>query len=416
MKNTRLGIGFIGGGFIARFHIKSLIGVRDADVLGVVSKTLDTAEAAAIFARDIGVGEAKAYDSITDMVADKNIHALWICAPNFTRIEVMEEIIHAIETGKGELIGVTCEKPLGRNVAEAQRMLELAQKVDLLDGYLENQVFSPSITRGKEIIWARGAATTGRPFLARAAEEHSGPHMPWFWEGELQGGGVLNDMMCHSVEEARFMLTEPGKPRDSIKPVSVSAHTDCLKWQRPKYADILSKNSGGKTDYLKRPSEDFARSLIEYLDENGEKIIVETTTSWCFVGEGLRLSLELFGPEYSMFVNTLDPDLKVFFSREVSGKAGEDLVEKQNAESGGMPVVSNEAEVYGYTAENRHMVESFLAGKRPDENFSDGLNVTELLMTAYMSAEAGKTIAFPPPGLDTFIPAVARGEWNPRSK
>ena len=416
MKNTRLGIGFIGGGFIARFHIKSLIGVRDADVLGVVSKTLDTAEAAAIFARDIGVGEAKAYDSITDMVADKNIHALWICAPNFTRIEVMEEIVHAIETGKGELIGVTCEKPLGRNVAEAQRMLELAQKVDLLDGYLENQVFSPSITRGKEIIWARGAATTGRPFLARAAEEHSGPHMPWFWEGELQGGGVLNDMMCHSVEEARFMLTEPGKPRDSIKPVSVSAHTDCLKWQRPKYVDILSKNSGGKTDYLKRPSEDFARSLIEYLDENGEKIIVETTTSWCFVGEGLRLSLELFGPEYSMFVNTLDPDLKVFFSREVSGKAGEDLVEKQNAESGGMPVVSNEAEVYGYTAENRHMVESFLKGKRPDENFSDGLNVTELLMTAYMSAEAGKTIAFPPPGLDTFIPAVARGEWNPRSK
>ncbi len=416
MKNTRLGIGFIGGGFIARFHIKSLIGVRDTDVLGVVSKPRDTAEEAAIFAREIGVGDAKAYDSITDMVADKNIHALWICAPNFTRIEVMEEIVHAIETGKGELIGVTCEKPLGRNVAEAQRMLELAQKVDLLDGYLENQVFSPSITRGKEIIWARGAATTGRPFLARAAEEHSGPHMPWFWEGELQGGGVLNDMMCHSVEEARFMLTEPGKPRDSIKPVSVSAHTDCLKWQRPKYADILSKNSGGKTDYLKRPSEDFARSLIEYLDENGEKIIVETTTSWCFVGEGLRLSLELFGPEYSMFVNTLDPDLKVFFSREVSGKAGEDLVEKQNAESGGMPVVSNEAEVYGYTAENRHMVESFLAGKRPDENFSDGLNVTELLMTAYMSAEAGKTIAFPPPGLDTFIPAVARGEWNPRSK
>jgi len=416
MKNTRLGIGFIGGGFIARFHIKSLIGVRDTDVLGVVSKPRDTAEEAAIFAREIGVGDAKAYDSITDMVADKNIHALWICAPNFTRIEVMEEIVHAIETGKGELIGVTCEKPLGRNVAEAQRMLELAQKVDLLDGYLENQVFSPSITRGKEIIWGRGAATTGRPFLARAAEEHSGPHMPWFWEGELQGGGVLNDMMCHSVEEARFMLTEPGKPRDSIKPVSVSAHTDCLKWQRPKYADILSKNSGGKTDYLKRPSEDFARSLIEYLDENGEKIIVETTTSWCFVGEGLRLSLELFGPEYSMFVNTLDPDLKVFFSREVSGKAGEDLVEKQNAESGGMPVVSNEAEVYGYTAENRHMVESFLAGKRPDENFSDGLNVTELLMTAYMSAEAGKTIAFPPPGLDTFIPAVARGEWNPRSK
>ena len=416
MGKKRLGIGFLGGGFISRFHIQSLLGVRDVDVTGVFSKTKQSAEGTAELANDLGVGPAKAFNSITEMIADPGVDAIWVCSPNYARIETFEEIANAVNSDKGKLIGVACEKPLGRNVAEAKKVLELTQNAGLLDGYLENQVFSPSITRGKEIIWARGAATTGRPFLARAAEEHSGPHMPWFWEGELQGGGVLNDMMCHSVEEARFMLTEPGKPRNSINPISVSAHTDCLKWQRPKYVDILSKNSGGKTDYSKRPSEDFARSLIEYLDENGEKIIVETTTSWCFVGEGLRLSLELFGPEYSMFVNTLDPDLKVFFSREVSGEAGEDLVEKQNAESGGMPVVSNEAEVYGYTAENRHMVESFLAGKRPNENFSDGVNVTELLMTAYMSAEQGKTIAFPPPGLDNFIPAVARGEWNPRSK
>ena len=416
MDRKRLGIGFIGGGFISRFHIQSLISVRDVDVLGVMSKTKQSAEETADLANNLGLGPAKAYNTITEMIEDPSINALWVCSPNFARIDTFEEIANAIKSGKGELIGVTCEKPLGRNVAEAKKVLELTQSVDLLDGYLENQVFSPSITRGKEIIWARGAATTGRPFLARAAEEHSGPHMPWFWEGELQGGGVLNDMMCHSVEEARFMLTEPGKPRDSIKPISVSAHTDCLKWQRPKYADILSKNSGGKTDYSKKPSEDFARSLIEYLDEDGEKLIVETTTSWCFVGEGLRLSMELFGPEYSMFVNTLDPDLKVFFSREVVGSAGEDLVEKQNAESGGMPVVSNEAEAYGYTAENRHMVESFLAGKRPDENFDDGLNVTELLMTAYMSAEQGKTIAFPPADLDTYVPSVAKGEWNPKNK
>jgi predicted dehydrogenase len=415
MSVKRLGIGFIGGGFITRFHIQSLIGVRDVDVIGVMSRTKTSAEESAALAKSIGVGDnAKAYDTITEMIADPAINAFWVCSPNFARIETFEEIAAAISSGKGELIGVTCEKPLGRNVEEAQKVCELTKSVGLLDGYLENQVFSPSITRGKEIVWARGAATTGRPYLARAAEEHSGPHMPWFWEGSLQGGGVLNDMMCHSVEEARFMLTEPGKPRDSLTAVSISAHMDCLKWQRPEYAKILSDNSGGETDYLKRPSEDFARSLIEYLDEDGNKLIVETTTSWCFVGEGLRLSMELFGPEYSMFVNTLDSDLKVFFSRKVTGAEGEDLVEKQNAESGGMPVVSNEAEAYGYTAENRHMVESFLAGKRPEENFDDGLDVTRLLMAAYMSAEQGKTIQLPNTAIETFIPAVARGEWNPK--
>ncbi len=413
MAKKRLGVGFVGGGFITQFHIRSWESVRDADILGIVDPNEKTANSAAALARTLHVGDAKVYHSITDMVADQNIDAIWICSPNFTRIEVMEEIVHAIESGKGELIGVACEKPLGRNVAEAKRMLELVQKAGLWDGYLEDQLFSPSLTRGREIVWARGAAVSGRPYLARAAEEHSGPHMPWFWEGSLQGGGVLNDMMCHSVEVARFMLTPPGEDRSFLTPVKVTAHTTCLKWQNPHYAKILSENSGGKIDYINRPAEDFARSLIEYRDKNGERLIVETTTSWCYVGAGLRLSMELLGPEYSLQVNSLDTDLKLFFSRNVRGEAGEDLVEKQNAEVGLMPVVGDEAGEYGYVGENRHMVQSFLSGKRPTENFSDGLNVTELLMTAYMSAEQEKTIVFPSPELARFIPAVARGVWNP---
>jgi predicted dehydrogenase len=411
-----LGIGIIGGGFIARFHIRSWVGVRDADILGIFDPDTKRAEEAAALVRRLHVGNARTYKSVTDMIADPAIDALWIGAPNYTRVDVMEEIAHAVIKGKGELIGVTCEKPLGRNVKEARKMLDLAKKAHLLDGYLENQVFAPAVVRGKDIVWARGAAIAGPPYLARAAEEHSGPHMPWFWEGALQGGGVLNDMMCHSVEEARFMLTPPGAPRNVLTPVSVTAYTNCLKWQEPHYASILAKNSGGKTDYLNRPAEDFARSLVEYKDQKGKIVIVETTTSWCYIGAGLRLTMELLGPEYSLAINTLDSGLKIFFSRNVIGKAGEDLVEKQNAEIGLMPVVANEETEYGYIAENRHMVQSFLRGRRPEENFGDGLNVTELLMTAYMSAEKGKTIPFPPPGLDNYIPAVAKGTWNPKSK
>jgi predicted dehydrogenase len=416
MAKKILGIGMIGAGFNARFHIRSWVGVRGADILGVTDPEASRAEEAAALARRLRVGEAKAYRSIGEMAADPAIDALWISAPNFTRLEVMEEIVHTLEKGRAELVGVCCEKPLGRNVAEARRMLELVNKAGVLDGYLENQIFAPAVTRGKDIVWSRGAALAGRPYLARAAEEHSGPHMPWFWEGSLQGGGVINDMMCHSVEEARFMLTPPGKDRTYLTPVKVTAYASCLKWQDPAYAKILKDNSGGKTDYLNRPAEDFGRSLIEYKDDTGRVAVVETTTSWCYVGAGLRLSMELLGPEYSLQINTLDSGLKVFFSRKVAGKSGEDLVEKQNAEIGLMPVVSNEESEYGYESENRHMVRSFLDGKRPLENFSDGLNVTELLMAAYMSAEQDKTIPFPPPGLETFVPAVARGEWNPKKK
>ncbi|OGU66790.1 MAG: dehydrogenase [Stygiobacter sp. RIFOXYC12_FULL_38_8] len=412
----KIGVGMIGAGFNAQFHIRSWVSVRDADINGIFDRNTERAQEAASLARVLHVGEPKIFSSVTEMVADPNIDAIWICSPNFTRIEVMEEIVNAVESGKGKLKGVACEKPLGRNVAEAKKMVELVKRAGLLDGYLENQLFEPTVQRGKDVIWKRGAYSAGRPYLARAAEEHGGPHSPWFWEGTLQGGGVMNDMMCHSVEVARFLLTDPTKPRTSLTPVKVTAHAENLKWQRPHYADILKNNSAGKLDYTNRPAEDYARSVVEYVDDAGEKLIVETSTSWCYVGAGLRLSMELLGPEYSMQINTLDTDLKVFFSRDVRGKVGEDLVEKQNAEIGLMPVVGNEENTYGYDVENRHMVRSFIEGKRPMENFEDGLNVTELLMTGYMSAEQEKTIVFPPPNLDTFVPKVAKGEWNPRGK
>lgn len=410
---SRLGVGFIGSGFNARFHMQAFQSIRDADVLGVWSPNKKNAASAAEYARKLDVGEAKAYASITDLVADPNIDAIWLTGPNQARIENVEEIVHAIESGKGTLRGIACEKPLARNVAEAKRVYDLIKRVGITHGYLENQVFAPQVETGRNLLWARGAATTGRPYLARAAEEHSGPHMPWFWQGKLQGGGVLNDMLCHSALVVRHLLTKPGAPLSTVKPVRVTAHIASLKWSRPAYAKKLAKQFGKDIDYLKAPSEDFASATIEFETDDGLTVIGEASTSWSFVGAGLRLSAELLGPEYSMSWNTLDSGLKLFFSREVRGKEGEDLVEKQNAEMGQMPVVANESAAYGYDAEDRHFVRVFLGKEKPRLTFEDGLEVVKLLMTAYQSAEQGKTLAFPPKGLDKFVPAVARGEWKP---
>ena len=237
--------------------------------------------------------------------------------------------------------------------------------------------------------------------------------MPWFWRGDLQGGGVLNDMMCHSALVVRHLLTKPGAPLSSVRPVRISAHIASLKWSRPAYSKQLAKTMGRDVDYTKSPAEDFASTTIEFETDDGHVVIGEASTSWSFVGAGLRLSAELLGPEYSMSWNTLDSGLKLFFSRAVRGKEGEDLVEKQNAEMGLMPVVANEPMAYGYEAEDRHFVRVFLGKEEPLLTFDDGLEVVKVLMTAYQSAEQGKTLSFPPKGLDKFVPAVARGDWEP---
>jgi predicted dehydrogenase len=409
----RLGIGIVGSGFNAQFHLQAFVGVRDADVLGIWSPNRERADRAAALARRLGVGEAKAFPSIAAMVADPGIDAIWLCGPNHARIANVEEITDAVTRGKAALTGLACEKPLARNVAEAKQVLDLTTRAGLKHGYLENQRFAPQVETGRALLWARGAKLTGRPYLARAAEEHSGPHMPWFWQGKLQGGGVLNDMMCHSALVVRHLLTDPAKPTSSVRPARITGHIASLKWTRPEYAKKLSAAMGPDVDYTKAPSEDFASVMIEFATDDGHRVLGEATTSWSFVGAGLRLSAELLGPEYSMSWNTLDSGLKLFFSREVRGKSGEDLVEKQNAEMGQMPVVANEPAAYGYEAENRHFVRAFLGLEPPALTFEDGLEVVRILMTAYQSAEQGKTLDFPPAGIETFVPAVARGVWKP---
>jgi len=411
-RPSRLGVGFIGSGFNTQFHLRGWTNIRDADVVGIYSPTRKRAESTAQLARELDVGPAKAYPSIAAMVADENIHAIWISGPNHARIANIEEIVDTIERGRGELIGVACEKPLARNVAEAKRVLELVKRVQLRHGYLEDQVFAPQIELGRKLLWARGATNTGRPYLARAAEEHSGPHQPWFWQGKLQGGGVLNDMMCHSALVVRHLLTEPGQKLSTVKPKRITGHIASLKWTRDAYARKLARMMPG-VNYQRTPAEDFASVNIEFATADGFTVIGEATTSWSYVGPGLRLSAELLGPEYSLSWNSLDSGLKLFFSREVKGRAGEDLVEKQNAETGQMPVVAEEWSAYGYTNEDRHFVRAFLGKEKPLLTFDDGLEVVRMLMTAYASAEQGKTLRFPPPNLDSFKPKVAQGTWRP---
>jgi predicted dehydrogenase len=404
----KLRIGLIGAGFIARFHVQAMVSVRHAIISGIYGLSAAQRDALAQEVNALELGPCRAFASLEAMLTSGEVDAVWILAPNDARLDVMSEIHRLVTSGKAPLVGVACEKPLARTLAEAREMLRLAESAGLLHGYLENQIFSTAVQRGKDIVWRRAAPISGRPYIARAAEEHSGPHMPWFWQGRKQGGGVLSDMGCHSVEVARYLLTKPGAPRSDLTLVSANATIGNLKWTRPEYVKKLQAMMGAEVDYGRRPAEDFSRAALVFKDAEGHEALVEATNSWAYVGAGLRISIELLGPEYAMEFNSLGTGLKVFMSRAIVGGQGEDLVEKQNAEQGLMPVVDDEAGVYGYVGEDSHMVDAFRHRRMPMESFADGVGVAEMLMALYRSAELGSVVEFPSPELETYIPAVAR--------
>ena len=319
-----------------------------------------------------------------------------------TRLPQLTEIAEIANSGSTALTAVACEKPLARNLAEAAQMVRLIEEADLLHGYLENQVFAPAVRRARS---CRGSAPS-RPPVGRTSsgrrQEHSGPHEEWFWQAERTGGGAMLDMMCHSVETGRFPPTEPGAERSSLSPAAAQAYVARLRNTRHRPA------TGGAPGRTRLGSPREPRTT--HTASSPLPTPAERRPSWKPAPRGLMSApgshvIEIQGPEYSAELSTLRTGLQLFLSRAISTPEGEDMVEKQNAEHGLMPVVEDEAASYGYVAEDRHMVESFLAGRPPEETFHDGMAVVELLMALYKSAETSCRLQLPDATLSSFVPS-----------
>lgn len=404
-----LKLGIVGAGFVANFHARALTQVRNMEVAGITA--LKGAEALSATVKKHGLGEGVVYPNVGEMA--KHVEAIAVYAPNFARLEIVEQVVDAVKKG-ANLKGIICEKPLGRNVKEARRLVDLAKEVGLKTAYFENQIFMKPI-QSQLAQLAPQQKTMGPLALTRSAEEHGGPHEGWFWDPTRQGGGVLCDMGCHSIAVGWYALTPLGKPLTFLQPVTVSADVALLKWGLPQWREKLLKERG--VDYAKTPAEDFATGMITYRNpETGQLVKAQFTDSWMFEKQGLRLFMDGMGPGYAFEVNTLSSSLQIFIgdaAAEATANA-EMALEKSTASRGLLAVQHNEADLYGYTDENEEAAGAFKAGRDGYLPWSYGLEITRLVMAAYMSAEKKKVIDLTDPAvqkeLETYIPLIQQGK------
>ncbi len=408
MGMQKLKLGMIGAGFVANFHARALTQVRIVDIDGVTA--LKGAEALSANVTKMGLGQGVVYPNIAELC--KNVDAVAIFAPNFARVAIVEEIIDAVKQGAA-LKGVICEKPLGRNVAEARKLVELARSVGLKTAYFENQIFMKPV-QSQLAQLAPQQKTMGPLALTRSAEEHGGPHEGWFWDPTRQGGGVLSDMGCHSIAVGWYALNPIGTPVDYLKPVSIQAETALLKWGLPRWREKLLAKTG--VDYRKTPAEDFATGMVTFKNpKTGQLVKAQFTDSWMFEKQGLRLFMDGMGPGYAFEINTLQSSLTIFIGDEAAEATAdaETALEKSTASRGLLAVQHNEADLYGYVDENIDAAQRFLAGQDGYLSWEYGLEITKLFTAAYMSAERKQTIDLTDPKiqaeLETFIPLIQQG-------
>ena len=403
-----LKIGMIGAGFVARFHERALRSVRNAEFAGVYA--LKGAEALAQLARQDGLGDTQAYDSIADLV--RAVDVVCVFAPNFARVTMMREIAAAVEAG-ARLKGIIIEKPLARNLGEADALVRIAQAMHVPTAYFENQIHMPAVVQARTQL-AQVEKAMGPAHLSRSAEEHGGPHEPWFWDPTTQGGGVCCDMGCHSIACGMYMVTPSGRPIDYLKPVRVNATMALLKWGKEPWISQLRKRG---VDYATTPAEDYSSVALEFEDpQTKQHSIVQATNSWMYDAPGLRLLMETFGPGYSYTVNSLESPAGIFISDAAAAAVldSELALEKSQASRGALILQPDEIALYGYVAEWLDALQAFEQGHDALLNLEYGRFITMLIMAAYLSHEKRRVVDMTDPRtlaeLATYVPLIQQGK------
>jgi predicted dehydrogenase len=403
-----LKLGMVGAGFVANFHARAMKQVRSVEIAGVTA--LAKAEELSQMVKVNGLGEGVVYPDVAEMA--KQVDAIAVFAPNFARVEIVEQIADAVKKGAA-LKGLICEKPLARNLKEARRIVDLAREAKLKTAYFENQIFMKPIRTQLQQL-APQQKTMGPLVLTRSAEEHGGPHEGWFWDPTRQGGGVLLDMGCHSIAVGWYCLTPLGKSPTFLQPVAISADCSLLKWGQKQWREKLKQKMG--VDYSKTPAEDFTTGMVTFKNpETGQLVKAQFTDSWMFEKQGLRLFMDGMGPGYAFEVNTLSSSLQIFIGDAAAEAVAdaETALEKATASRGLLAVQYNEPDLYGYTDENEEAASAFLAGRDGFLPLSYGLEITKLCMAAYMAAERKKTIDLTDPAiqkeLETYVPLIQQG-------
>jgi predicted dehydrogenase len=359
---SKVKVGLIGSGFVADLHAAAARMVPDLELVAVASPSPGKAKH---FAQERGI--PRAFEDYRDLLALPEISLVTLALPNHLHAQAA---LHAAAAGKH----IACEKPLCRTLEEADAMIDGCRKAGVLLMYAEELCFAPKYVRAKQLV---DEGALGKVFLVKQSEEHFGPHMPWFWDVNLSGGGVLLDMGCHSIEFARWVL---GKPK--VKSVFASMNTHV---------------HGDKTR-----GEDHSLCLVEY--EGGQVGLAEN--SWAKQG-GVDDRCEIYGSGGFTRADLLRGSALLTYSEPGYGYA----VEKAATTKGYTFTMYEEIWNYGFPQELTHFVHCVQGKETPIETGEDGREVLKIICAAYESAGSGKRIDWPysPPRVDKPIDLWRRG-------
>lgn len=351
MSAKKILIGIIGSGGIAQSaHIPGYQTVPDeCEVIALADINPEKARAAAD-----KFGVKHVFDDYNKLLEMDEIDAVSICTPNYLHLD---PTLKALAAGKH----VLCEKPIGINAVEAEKMVDAASVAGKILQIGYNSRFAPSAQLLYDYVQA---GELGEIYYARAQALRRRGIPGWgvFGDKAKQGGGPLIDIGVHILDLTLWLMGHP-------KPISASGVTYAKFGKRSDVVGFM-----GQWDYANFTVEDFAAALIRF--DNGATIVLE-----------------------SSFVANLPEDV---FTSTLCGTEGGAVThpltvvsEKHKSLQTFKPEIPKN-DVNTHHAEMRSFVECVRERKRPLVTGEHGLMVAQIMDAIYLSSEQGREVLINP--------------------
>ncbi len=173
--------GFLGAGWIAnRATAPAVHAANNAQLFGVASR--DTSRSTKLEPQNV-------YDSYQKLLDDPRIEVVYISLANHQHLEWVTK---SLEAGKH----VLCEKPLGLNALETQRMIDCAQRCNRL---LVEAVWTRWHPRFKRIVEVISSGEIGEPLTIDSQFTFKSEMTENYRLDPASGGGALLDIGCYQA-------------------------------------------------------------------------------------------------------------------------------------------------------------------------------------------------------------------------
>ena len=286
MTTRPIGIGLISVGWMGRAHSRAYRNVNEhypeLPVRPELVVAADVVEANRVDAVEL-LGYRRAVADYREVLADPEVDAVSICAPNFLHHEMA---LAAAQAGKPFWI----EKPMGRGLAESDAIARAAEKAGLVTAVGFNYRNPPAVAKARELIASGrlGRVTNVRvSFLADYSSNPDGALM-WRFVRERAGSGVYGDLLSHGFDLATYLV---GPIRE------VTAAQDTYITTRPRLTGTaIGHNATASGEPAPVENEDYAAVLTRF--ENGALGVFES--SRIAVGPRAEYVIEVYGTEGSL--------------------------------------------------------------------------------------------------------------------